>query len=467
MKIKFFGAARTVTGSCHLLELDDGFKIMMDCGLYQGDEREFEDFNKNWYFEPRDVDCMILSHAHIDHCGRIPKLVKDGFEGKIYCTSATRDLSAIMLMDSAKIQEKDAEYINRKKSQGEQAVKPLYTTHDVYDAFGSFVGVSYGKWHNINNRVSFILRDAGHIFGSASITLRISKGKNENIYIGFSGDVGRPDRPVLKDPVPMEDLDYLLCESTYGGQEHNALPYDEDALLKIIEDTCVKKNGKLIIPAFSLGRTQELVYILNNLEHEDRLPEIPVFVDSPLAVNATDIYRLHPECFDTETVELMLEDPDPFGFNRLNYVRSVNESKSLNSMNGPAIIISASGMMTGGRILHHLLNHADNKNNTILIVGYCAPHTLGAKIRNGDKDVHIFNVPVKIKANVVIMDSFSAHGDQKELLNFLGKLDKEKLRSIFLVHGDYEKQNMFRDALLKDGFSDVNIPELEQEYELK
>lgn len=466
MKLKFCGAARTVTGSCHLLELEDGFTIMMDCGLYQGNDQEFEDFNRNWYFDPSQIDCLILSHAHIDHCGRIPRLVRDGFSGKIYCTSATRDLAAIMLMDSAKIQEKDAEYINRKYSGGKQKVTPLYTTEDVYNSFGSFVGTGYEKWQTVNENVSFILKDAGHIFGSASITLRIRRANGEDVTVGFTGDVGRPGRPILKDPRPMRDLDYLICESTYGGQDHNALPYDEDALLNIIEKTCVKKGGKLIIPAFSLGRTQELVYILNGLEHSGRLPEIPVYVDSPLAVNATDIFRLHPDCFDRKTVELMMEDPDPFGFNRLNYVRSVEQSISLNTMKGPAVIISASGMMTGGRILHHLRNHADDKNNTILIVGYCAPHTLGARIRNGERNVRIFNTPVGIKADVVIMDSFSAHGDQPELLEYLSGLDREKLRGIFLVHGDYDRQQLFKNALSDEGYGDVSIPELEQTFEL-
>lgn len=466
MHLKFLGAARTVTGSCHVLELEDGFTIMLDCGMYQGNDQEFDDFNKTWLCNPSDIDCVILSHAHIDHCGRIPRFIKDGFSGKIFCTSATRDLASIMLMDSAKIQERDAEYINRKKADGEKKVEPLYRTEDVFDTFSYFVGVGYNKWHSINERVSFCLKDAGHIFGSASITLKIKKNDGNTISLGFTGDTGRPGRPVLKDPVPMKDLDYLISESTYGGQNHNKLPYDEEALLGVIEKTCVKQNGKLLIPAFSLGRTQEIVYILNGLEHSGKLPEIPVFVDSPLAVNATDIYRLYPECFDSDTMELMIEDPDPFGFNRLNYIRSVNESKRLNTLKGPAIIISASGMMTGGRILHHLLNHAEEDRNTILIVGYCAPGTLGARIRNGEKKVRVFNVPVEIRADVVIMDSFSAHGDQGEMLDYLGSLDREKLRKIFLVHGDYDRQQLFEQALLNNGFGDVVIPELGDEFEL-
>lgn len=467
MRLTFNGAARTVTGSCHLLELDDGFRILLDCGLYQGSDEEFEGFNKNWFFNPSDIDCVILSHAHIDHCGRIPKLVRDGFNGKIYCTSATRDLSAIMLMDSAKIQEKDAEYINRKRSVSEKQVTPLYTTEDVYNSFESFVGVGYGKWQNVNDRVSFLLRDAGHIFGSATVTLKIKKDDGNEVTVGFTGDIGRPDRPILKDPKPMTNIDYLISESTYGGQNHNKLPYDEDALLSLIERTCVKKKGKLLIPAFSLGRTQEIVYILNGLENSGRLPDIPVYVDSPLAVNATDIYRLHPDCFDRETVEIMMEDPDPFGFNKLKYVRSVDESISLNTMKGPAIIISASGMMTGGRILHHLLHHADNRDNTILIVGFCAPNTLGARIRNGERKVRIFNSPVNIRAEVVIMDSFSAHGDQQEMIDFLSSLDRGRLQKVFLVHGDYDRQQLFQQALLNEGYQDVVIPELGQSFDIR
>ena len=468
MKVKFCGAAQTVTGSSHLLTLDSGYKILLDCGLYQGNEDEFEDFNSNWLFDPSDIDCVILSHAHIDHCGRIPKLVKDGFRGKIICTSATRDLCAIMLIDSAKIQIRDAKYINKKNKRNglPETAKPLYEVEDVELAISKYIGISYGKWFQINDEASVILRDSGHIFGSASVTLKISQKNSEPLFFGFSGDIGRPNRPILKDPKQMDDLDYLICESTYGGEKHNDLPHDKKALLKVIKDTCLKRRGKLIIPAFSVGRTQEIVYMLDQLETDGKLPRIPVYVDSPLAVNATEIFQLHPECFDSEILEYMLVDPNPFGFNNLKYVRRRNESKAINSLKSPAIIISASGMMTGGRILHHLINRIEDSKNTILIVGYCSPNTLGGRIRNGDKKVRIFGVEKKVKAKVVIMDSYSAHGDQDEMIEYLSNLEKDRLKSLYLVHGDIDRQKPFRKALKNFGFNNVEIPELGQEYEL-
>ena len=462
MEIQFCGAARTVTGSCHLLKLEDGYKILLDCGLYQGRDEEFEDFNANWMFDPSDIDCMILSHAHIDHSGRIPRLVKDGYNGEIICTSATRDLTAVMLIDSAKIQENDAYYENkrRKKNGLTPDAKPLYTHDDAYDSLQSFVGTSYDKWHEIRNDVYVQFRDSGHIFGSASVTLRIERSGRPPVYLGFSGDIGRPNRPILKDPVPMENLDYLICESTYGGRTHEQLPEDVEHLLEIIRETCVENKGKLIVPAFSVGRTQEIVHTLDKLETQGRLPKISVFVDSPMAVNATEVFRLHPECFDEEILEYMIEDPNPFGFNDLKYIRKTEDSKKLNYLEGPAIIISASGMMTGGRIVHHLINNIENPRNTILVVGFCAPHTLGAKIRRGDKKVRIFGVERKVRAKVRIMDSYSAHGDQNEMLQYLSNLDRNKLKTIYLVHGEIDRQEKFKEGLLKEGFVNIEIPEL-------
>ena len=465
MKVKFCGATRTVTGSAHLITLDSGYTVLLDCGLYQGRDEEFEDFNANWQFDPTSLDCLVLSHAHIDHCGRIPKLVKDGFKGKIFCTSATRDLCAIMLMDSAKIQEKDAEFLNRrnnKKNLPENA-KPLYTTEDVFDCFKKFVGIGYEKWHKINNEVSVCLRDCGHIFGSANVTLKIKENGKE-FLLGFTGDIGRTNRPILKDPVQMENLDYLISESTYGDRLHNDLPHDENALLNIIYETCIKKKGKLLIPAFSLGRTQEIVYMLDKLENSELLPSIPVFVDSPLAVSATDIFRIHPECFDAEIIEYMIDDPNPFGFNNLKYTRKVEDSKKLNEMEGPAIIISASGMMTGGRIMHHLINHGEDQRNTILFVGFCAPHTTGARIRIGEKEIRVFGQKLNLNANVEIMDSYSGHADQQEMIDFLSNLDRKRLNNIFLVHGELDSQLAFKAILEKNGFRGIEIPELGQEF---
>ncbi len=465
MKVKFCGAAQTVTGSCHLLTLDSGFTILLDTGLYQGRDDTFEGFNEEWLFDPKKIDCMILSHAHIDHSGRIPKLVRDGFRGKIYSTSATKDLAAVMLVDSAKIQEKDAKFINKqRKKRGEpQDAKPLYNYSDAVEAMRSFVGVSYDRWCRINDEVSFIFKDSGHIFGSASVTLKIEREGQEPVMFGFTGDIGRKHRPILKDPDPMPPLDYLICESTYGGRTHESQPRNKAELLEIVRETCVEREGKLLIPAFSVGRTQEIVYMLDQLESDGRLPKIPVFVDSPMAINATDIFQLHPECFDEEISNYMRRDPNPFGFNKLTYVRRTHQSKKLNHFRGPCIIISASGMMNGGRIIHHLINHIEDERNTLLIVGYCAPHTIGYRLRNGADKIRLYGQEKNVYAKVVILDGFSGHGDQNEMLDYLSSQDKKRLKNIFLVHGEKECQEAFKEGLLTEGYQKVYIPELGEE----
>jgi metallo-beta-lactamase family protein len=466
-KIKFCGAAGgSVTGSCHLITLSNGFKILLDCGLYQGEEDELEDFNENWLFDPKEIDVMILSHAHIDHTGRIPKLVKDGFGGDIICTSATRDLSAIMLLDSASIQEKDAAYKNKKREANQAEVIPLYTILDAQKAMTQFIGISYGRWYVINNEVSIKFEDAGHILGSASVVIKIQTEKGEKT-IGFSGDIGRPERPILKDPKPIDPVDYLLCESTYGGKKHQGVPQDKGQLLQIIHETCVEKKGKLLIPAFSVGRTQELVYMLDQLETEGKLPKIKVYVDSPLAVNATEVFRLHPECFDSQILEYMLKDPNPFGFSNLIFVNKVEDSKHLNELHEPCIIISASGMMNAGRIKHHIFNNIENPNTTLLVIGYCSPHTLGGKLSQKPKEVRIFGQTKLVKARIEIMSSMSAHGDQDEMLAFMQNLDKKRLKNIFLVHGEEDRQQDFKLALLENGFQKVSMPQLGEEIELE
>ncbi len=467
MKIKFCGAAREVTGSAHLITLDDGYTILLDCGLYQGGDREMQSFNEEWLFDPAKIDCLVLSHAHIDHSGRIPKLLKDGFNGLIYSTHATHSLCSIMLMDSAKIQEKDAEFTNKrilKKKLKQKLEEPLYTMDDVTAALKCFVGCSYDHWFPLHNGVDVLFRDAGHILGSASVTLRINEnGKTR--YFGFTGDIGRPDRPILKDPQPMPEVEYLICESTYGDRDHIAAPAEKDKFLEIIRETCIEKRGKLIIPAFSVGRTQEIVYILDQFETEGILPKIPVYVDSPLSVNATRIFGAHPECFDAQIHEYMLIDPNPFGFNTLHYIKEVEESKALNESEEPCIIISSSGMGNAGRIKHHLFNNIENPRNTILIVGYCAPDTPGGILRAGIRTLKLFGEVKIVNARIEVMDSFSAHGDRHEMADFLAN-QVGKVKKIFLVHGTIDRQELFAEYLQAKGFKDVVIPSLGDVVEL-
>lgn len=463
MKLQICGAARTVTGSCHLLTFNDDFKIILDCGLYQGSDENFDTFNNEWFFKPSEIDVLILSHAHIDHCGRIPKLVKDGFKGKIICTSATRDLAAIMLLDSAHIQQSDAEYESRKYG---NKIKPLYTEWDVKQCLRYFYCVEYDNWFKINDNISMLFADAGHILGSASITLKITEN-NKETYLGFSGDIGRYKRPILKDPSPMPQLDYLICESTYGGKTHEDTPENDDHFMQIIFDTCVAKRGKLLIPAFSLGRTQEILYRLDKLYNSGRLQNIHVYVDSPLAMNATEIYTIHPECYDDEISNYMKRDDNPFGWNNLKYVRDAEQSKRLNTSEEPCIIIAASGMANAGRIKHHLYHQIENPQNTVLIVGYCAEGTLGQQLVQKPEKVNIFHHEKKVKAQIEVMSSMSAHADEPELLHFLSNQDKSELKKIFLVHGELKRQEALKSTLLGKNFMNVEIPELGAIFEIE
>lgn len=476
MKVKFCGAAREVTGSSHLLTLDNGYKILLDCGLYQGggdddgqaaevfDGNPLARFNEQWRFDPRDIDCLILSHAHIDHTGRVPQLVRAGFRGRIYATHATRDLCALMLLDSAKIQEGDAERDNRHRRPGEPLSTPLYTQEDVSAAMKQFVGYNYEQWFDAGPGVRVLYRDVGHILGSASVLLEIEEN-GRIVRLGFTGDIGRPNRPILGDPLPMEPVDYLICESTYGDREHESAPNEIDHFERIVYHTCVEKKGKLIIPAFSVGRTQEVVYILDQLSDTGRLPHIPVFVDSPLAINATQVFIDHPECFDAEIHRHMIEDENPFGFNDLYYVRSTNGSKQLNHIHEPCIIIAASGMMNAGRIRHHLLNNIDQPRNTFLLVGYASPNTPGGQLRAGASSIYIMGQNKQVLADVEIMDSFSAHGDRSEMLDMI-RNQRPTCRKVFLVHGTLDRQEKWRDYLLANGFAAVDIPALGDEAEL-
>lgn len=461
MKIKFCGAARIVTGSSHLIELDNGFKILLDCGLYQGGDKELEDFNGKWYFEPNEVDVMILSHAHIDHSGRIPKLYKDGFRQNIHCTHATKSLCSIMLRDSAKIQESDAAYstkLAKRRDKSARKIEPLYEAQHAYHVMNQFVGHGYDKWFRINEDIEVIFKDSGHILGSASVTLKIREN-GETKTLAFTGDIGRPNRPILRDPQPMPEADYVICESTYGDRLHEERPQEEERFLNIIKEACVEKRGKLIIPAFSVGRTQEIVYMLDRMETEGVLPPIDVYVDSPLAVNATVIFGTHPECYDESLHDYLLIDDNPFGFNKLRYVNSVAESKQLNKSKKPCIIISAAGMMNAGRIQHHLYNNIESKKNTLLVVGYCSPRTVGGQIIAGKKAVRLFGEYKQVLCTVEKMDSFSAHGDRDEMREFLAN-QRKSCKNLFLVHGEYESQQKFAKKLEEDGFEDVDIPEL-------
>jgi metallo-beta-lactamase family protein len=461
MNIKFCGAARQVTGSSHLLTLDNGFKILLDCGMFQGSYKDDIVSNSRFHFNPGEIDCVVLSHAHIDHCGRLPKLVKDGFKGPIHATHATRSLATIMLLDSAHIQEKDSEFFNKKNSdrrdlEGFAFRDALYTSKDVDSAMRLFVGYGYDQWHKIHDDVRLMFTDAGHILGSASVTLEI-KENGKTTMLGFTADIGRPHRPILRDPQPMPECDYLICESTYGDRIHESQPNEMARFLRIIQKTCIEKRGKLIIPAFSVGRTQEIVYLLDQAHTAGKLPKVKVFVDSPLAINATAVYGSHPECFDNDLHEYMLIDNNPFGFNDLTYIRQAEQSKALNHAKEPCIIISSSGMMNAGRVKHHLFNNVEDPRSTFLIVGYCTPDTPGGKLRDGATGLKVFNKYLEVKADVEVMDSFSGHGDRDEMRDFVIN-QKKKLKKLFLVHGEYDTQQAWRSFLRENGFEHVEIP---------
>ncbi len=468
MHIKFCGAARNVTGSSHLITLENGYKVLLDCGLYQGNRKTDQVSNRQWHFDPAELDCLILSHAHIDHTGRVPGLVRAGFRGCIHSTHATRSLCSIMLLDSAKIQERDAEWNNKKelekkakkkakkKSYKANLIEPLYDANDVSETMKLFNGYSYDRWHRISEYVEVLFKDQGHILGSASVTLRITDGAKK-ITLGFTGDIGRPDRPILRDPQLMPEVDYLICESTYGDKEHESKPQQTDMLLDVMTQTCVEQRGKMIIPAFSIGRTQEIVYMLDQLENEGKLPRIPIYVDSPLAVNATEIYGSHPECFDNALHEYMLQDDNPFGFNKLEYVRSVEKSKFLNTSKEPMVIISASGMMNAGRIRHHLYHNLEDEKSTFLMVGYCSPHTAGGILKAGVPQLKVNGDMLEVKASIRSMDSFSAHGDRKEMLETI-KHQIGHAKQTFLVHGEYDTQQEFAEYLGQAGLKKISIP---------
>lgn len=461
IKITFAGAAKEVTGSRHLIEFN-GQKILLDCGLFQGKREESAEKNKRFLFDPTEVDAVILSHAHIDHSGDLPTLVNHGYKGPIYSTFATRDLCSYMLADSAMIQEREAEYL---ESHGKKVVDFLYSTQDAEKTMEYFRGVGYEQTFVVTEGVVACFYDAGHILGSALVHMIFYDKKTKKRFsIGFTGDLGRYGLPILRDPQIIPKCDVLITESTYGDRLHGALETVEEDLRKIINRVC-EKGGKLIIPAFSLERTQEVVYHLNLLHKAKKIPEIPIFVDSPLSGNVTEVFRSHPECFDKKIYEEFLNHGDnPFGFGALQYIRDVEDSKALNTKKGPMIIISASGMCEHGRILHHLKNNIEDHRNTILFIGYQGENTLGRKIRDGELSVKIFGEPYQVKAEVVSMDAFSAHADRSDLLDYIHKV--EGVKKIYLVHGEEESINKFKLALAENGFDDVYIPSMGETVEI-
>lgn len=464
MTIQFFGAARTVTGSKHLLTTANGKQILLDCGLFQGINTD--ELNQQFGFNPSEVDYMVLSHAHIDHTGLIPRLVRQGFKGPIYTTSATIDLCEIMLMDSARIQVRDLERVNKRRvRRSEPELEALYDEEDVQHALNQMHPVVYGQSFVICDEVTGVLTDAGHLLGSASVSLTIREEETEK-HLFFSGDIGRPDDKILRSPDPFPQADYIICESTYGDRLHEAEPDVKAHLLRIVQQTCVENRGKLIIPAFAVDRTQELIYALDQLSSEGKLPQLPVYIDSPMSVKATDVMRDHEEDFNPDILAYVKKDGDAFNFPNLHYVSDVEDSKAINTMQGPCIIIAPSGMAEAGRIKHHIKNNIANPDTTILLVGYASPSSLGGALKRGDKEVTIFGERYPVMAQVELMDSFSAHGDYREMLQFLSCQNPAQVKSVFLVHGDYDKQLIWKEHLQATGFQHIDIPEMYQKVTL-
>lgn len=469
MRMTFVGAVRSVTGSQHLLEIN-GKIIMLDCGLFQGKRKEAFERNRSVSCQGESVDCLILSHAHIDHSGRIPCLVRNGFDGDIFCTSATRDLCAVMLMDSAFIQEKDVEFVNRRRQQqGQRLFEPLYTKADVARSMDQFVGLSYNRPHQLFPGISLTLVDAGHMLGSAHVVLEFEEeGSGQKRRLVFSGDIGRPDIPIIRDPVPISDgADILIIESTYGNRLHPDYLESEKELERIVNET-VSRGGALLVPAFAVGRTQQLVYALHKLHSKGAIPDLPIFVDSPLATRTTEVFRLHPEVFDADIREFLLTDDDnnPFGFGRLQYTQSVEQSKALNRLKGPAVIISSGGMLEGGRILHHLRNRIEDSRNTILFTSWQAPNTLGRRLVEKEETVRIFGEEFQVRARVEVLPGFSGHADREGLINFVRAM-KKKPQHAFVVHGEDDSSQSLANALRQElGLENVVIPDSMQSFEV-
>lgn len=458
--ITFHGAAGMVTGSKHLIDLPNGKRLLLDCGMFQGEGRDSDAKNRRFGFDPRSIDALVLSHAHIDHSGLIPRLVAEGFSGPIYATAATMDLCAIMLEDSAYIQENDHRFDAKRAKQQGRAMEdpgPLYTIADARAAMGRFHAVPYDTDTPILEGVTLRFTDAGHILGSACVHLAIATPEGLR-RLTFSGDVGRYVDRLLPDPASFPQADIIICESTYGDRDHPPVHEVREEFLRHVQRVCVQGKGRLLIPAFSIGKTQELLYTLNHLHNEGRLPRIPVFVDSPLSVNATGIYRKHSQLLQDDVRAELAADPDLFGFPEVEFVREAERSKQLNALERPCIIIAASGMMEAGRIRHHLRYGLPDPRNAVLIVGFCAPGTLGAELMGRPSEVRIFGDVIPVRADILRMESYSAHGDRTELSRWIGCQDPAKVQRVFLVHGVPAALSALRDRYLAMGFRDIAIP---------
>jgi metallo-beta-lactamase family protein len=458
MKLSFHGAARTVTGSKHIVHVNQNKKILLDCGLFQGLGKETGILNAEWGFEPSDITYVVISHAHIDHIGLLPKLVKDGYKGKIFCTTATASLMRIMLLDSARIQESDIRYSNkRRKVQGRPQIEPLYTEDDALNVLPLLHTIEYNEPYRIDDDIELLYTDCGHILGSAAVHLKINDN-GKKAHITFSGDLGRYNDDILRSPDVFPQADVIIMESTYGDRLHDLVVPATEKVLQHIVHTCLEKKGRLVIPSFSLGRTQELLYLLNRLELEHRLPPVNYYVDSPLSTELTAVIKSHPECFNKTVSELLKKDEDVFGFRNLHFIEDVEESKALNEHNDPCVIISASGMAEAGRVKHHIAHTIDNSRNTILLVGYCEPYSLGGRLKAGNKEVTIFGDHYQVNADVASISSMSAHGDYEDMCQWLSCQDPKLVKKLILVHGEYEVQENFRNRLLRKGFKDIEIP---------
>jgi metallo-beta-lactamase family protein len=453
--LTFWGAARTVTGSMHRLDAC-GQSLLLDCGLFQGRRDESRRRNQVFPFRPKDIDAVLLSHAHIDHCGNLPNLVRQGFTGPIYCTPATRALAGVMLGDAAKIHEEDAAYLNRHREKGEPKVEPLYDGRDVYRTLLRLQAVPYDTPFAVGPGLEARFANAGHLLGAAMVALRID-GVGGERRLAFTGDLGRPGVPILRDPDPVPACDFLICESTYGGHTHEPVEETAERLGQVVRQTA-ERGGKLLIPAFSVGRTQTVVYFLHQLMTANRLPDLPIFVDSPMAVRATEVFRAHPECFNDEALRLLRESPDLFGERHVHYVEKVYNSIALNDRVDPCVIISASGMCEAGRILHHLKHHIEDPRSTILIVGFQAPDTLGRRLLERRPEVRILGRTLMRKADVVVLNGLSSHADHGDLLRTLGPLAGTACR-VRLVHGEPERAVALAEGLRTAGFEDVVIPD--------